>query len=119
MEMGEYALALESALLAVENEKNWSDAHLTLGRVYLNIGELNHASNYMEQALLLTKQQSDEYGRPLMGNSSSMEVEAELDEVYLLIAIQQQNILANQQENQLISNSSSSNDPDGKSMDLS
>lgn len=90
LELGEDELALEAAAQAVEHAKDWSDAHLTLGRVYVNLGLLEEAKESMERSLILTKQASDENGRPWGENSSAMEVERELDEVANLIALRAQ-----------------------------
>jgi tetratricopeptide (TPR) repeat protein len=94
MEMEEYELALASAQLAVECEEKWSDSHLTLGRVYFNIGNLEAAKSSMEMALKLTIEQSDLTGRPRNENTSQFEVEAELDHVVKLIQLRSQMELA-------------------------
>lgn len=88
--MGEDELALDAASRAVEFAELWSDGHLTLGRVLLNLGMLNEAKESMEKALLLTRRTSDANGRPYGQNSSEMEVERELDEVLNLITIKGQ-----------------------------
>lgn len=90
LEIGDDELALEAAAQAVEYANDWSDAHLTLGRVYINLGLLEEAKQSMEQSLALTKQSSDANGRPWGENSSAMEVERELDEVANLIALKSQ-----------------------------
>lgn len=90
LEIGEDELALQAASQAVEFSGEWSDAHLTLGRVFLNLGLLNEAKEAMEHALVLINGDSDAHGRPWGENSSAMEIERELDEVSNLITLKAQ-----------------------------
>lgn len=90
MEMGEYDMALSEARQAVQLDENWSDAHFTLGRVYLNLGELQLAQHAMEAAIKLIIQRLDGQGRSQGNNASQNEVEAELDEVMKLLQIRSQ-----------------------------
>lgn len=90
MEMREDDLALESAEQAVKFGDNWADAHLTLGRLYINIGELELAKSSIERALELGLAHSNPFRYPENQLTSIIEMEADLEEVLRLLTIQKQ-----------------------------
>jgi uncharacterized protein HemY len=94
MELGEDEMAFEAAQQAAQFSPNWADAHLTLGRVFMNSGRLEDARNSIEHALSLTMAHSNPLEMQEDQMSPATEIEADLEEVLRLIALQQQMIEA-------------------------
>lgn len=90
MELGEDDMALECALQAISNAPTWTEAHLTLGRVYLNSGLLDQARVTFKNALQLAESRSNPFGAPEDHLILPSEVEQDLDETLRLIELKLQ-----------------------------
>ena len=90
LELGEDDMALEAAQQATQFSPDWADAHLTLGRVFVNNGLLQEAKISMEHALELAKRGSNPFQMQENEMSSTLQIETDLEEVLRLITLKEQ-----------------------------